>query len=395
MPKLAIDGARPVRSKMLPYGRQTLDEEDIQSVIHVLRSDWLTTGPNVDAFEKAFAKQTGAKYAVAVSNGTAALHGAVFATGIGPGDEVIVPPMTFAASANCVLYQGGTVVFADIRPDTLALDPGRVEAAITPRTRAIVTVDYTGQPSDLEELNQIVERHQLTLIEDAAHSLGATYHGEPIGSMADFSTFSFHPVKHITTGEGGMITTNDYNISEKLRMFRNHGITKDHHQRDIIGSWLYEMGGLGYNYRLTDFQCALGESQLKKLQERLSRRREIAGQYTQAFDSMTEIELPTILSDRESAWHLYVICLDLKQLRIGRAEIFRALRAENIGVNVHYIPVPWHPYYQNLGYIKGQWPVAESIYERIISLPIWSGMTDQDVNDVIEAVSKVIHAYRD
>lgn len=236
MSNLAIDGGRPVRSRMLPYARQTVDEEDIQSVLQVLRSDWLTTGPNVSAFEKVFAKQVGAKYAVAVSNGTAALHAAVFAAGIGPGDEVIVPPMTFAASANCVRYQGGTVVFADVRPDTLALDPDRVEAAITPRTRAIITVDYTGQPSDLEELNQIAERHQLTLIEDAAHALGATYHGETIGSLAHFSTFSFHPVKHITTGEGGMITTNDDKIAKNLRMFRNHGITSDHHQREMEGS---------------------------------------------------------------------------------------------------------------------------------------------------------------
>jgi perosamine synthetase len=392
---LAIDGGRPVRSQMLPYARQTVDEEDIQSVLQVLRSDWLTTGPNVAKFERQFADKVGAQDAIAVSSGTAALHSAVFAAGIGAGDEVIVPAMTFVASANCVRYQGGTVVFADIRPDTLALDPDRVEAAITPRTRAIVTVDYTGQPSDLEELNQIAERHQLTLIEDAAHALGATYHGGTIGSLAHFSTFSFHPVKHITTGEGGMITTNDDKIAKKLRMFRNHGIASDHHQREMEGSWFYEMTKLGYNYRLSDFQCALGESQLKKLPERLSRRREIAGQYTKVLGSMPEIELPTVLSDRESAWHLYVICLNLKQFRPGRAEIFRALRAENIGVNVHYVPVPWHPYYQNIGYIKGQWPVAESTYERIISLPMWSGMTDQDVNDVIEAVSKVIHAYRD
>lgn len=395
MPDLAIDGGKPVRSQMLSYARQTVDEEDIQSVLQVLRSDWLTTGPNVAKFERQFADEVGAQDAIAVSSGTAALHSAVFAAGIGAGDEVIVPAMTFVASANCVCYQGGTVEFADIRRDTLALDPNRVEAAITPRTRAIVTVDYTGQPSDLEELNQIAERHQLTLIEDAAHALGATYHGRAIGSLAHCSTFSFHPVKHITTGEGGMITTNDDKIAIKLRMFRNHGIASDHHQREKAGSWFYEMTKLGYNYRISDFQCALGESQLKKLPERLRRLREIAGQYTQTFGSMPEIELPTVLPDRESAWHLYVICLNLKQFRLGRSEIFRALRAENIGVNVHYVPVPWHPYYQNIGYIKGQWPVAESIYKRIISLPMWSGMTDQDVNDVIEAVSKVIHAYRD
>ena len=253
MPKLAIDGGKPVRRKMLPYGRQTVDAEDIQSVINVLRSDWLTTGPDVRAFEEVFAEQVDAKFAVAVSNGTAALHAAVFAAGIGPGDEVIVPPLTFAASANCVCYQGGTVVFADVRSDTLNLDPSRVKEAITPSTRAIIAVDFTGQPSDLDELNEIASRHNLVLIEDAAHALGATYHGRAVGSQAQATTFSFHPVKHITTGEGGMITTNDYDFAMKLRMFRNHGITNDHHQREIKGSWFYEMTELGYNYRFNGF----------------------------------------------------------------------------------------------------------------------------------------------
>lgn len=394
MPKLAIDGGDPVGARMLPYGRQWIGDDDIEAVIDVLRSDWLTTGPNVARFEEAFAEQVGAKYAVAVCNGTAALHAAVFAAEIGPGDEVIVPAMTFAASANCVLYQRGTVIFADVRSNTLNLDPACVAAAITPRSRAIITVDYTGQPSDLDELNNLAAQHNLKVIEDAAHALGATYHHRPVGTLTDLTTFSLHPVKHITTGEGGVITTDAAEIAARLRLFRNHGITTDHRQRETAGSWFYEMVDLGYNFRLTDFQCVLGLSQLKKLAAWLTRRREIATRYNQAFAALPEIEPPTVLPDREAAWHLYVIRLNLERLRVGRAEIFKALRAENIGVNVHYIPVPWHPYYQKLGYTKGQWPVAEAAYERLISLPLFPAMSDQDVENVIAACFKVIGAYR-
>jgi perosamine synthetase len=392
--ELAIDGGKPTRVKLLPYGRQWIDDDDIAAVVEVLRSDWLTTGPKVVEFEKAFAAQVGAKYAVAVSSGTAALHAAVFAAGIGSGDEVIVTPMTFAASANCVRFQGGTVVFADVRQDTLSLDPGCVEAAITPRTRAIITVDYTGQPSDLDELNAIAERHRLMVIEDAAHALGATFQGRRVGGLTHLTTFSLHPVKHITTGEGGVITTNDEKLAERLRLFRNHGITSDHRQREVTGSWFYEMVELGYNYRLTDFQCGLGLSQLKKLDTWINQRREIARYYTEAFSSDPEIEPPTVLPDRESVWHLYVIRLNLDHLRVGRMEVFKALRAENIGVNVHYIPVPWHAYYQKLGYVKGRWPVAEGAYDRIISLPMWPMMSDQDVRDVVTAFRKIVHAYQ-
>jgi perosamine synthetase len=380
---------------MLPYGHQWIGDDDVEAVIQVLRSDWLTTGPNVAHFEEAFATQVGAKYAVAVCNGTAALHAAVFAAGIGPGDEVIVPAMTFAASANCVLYQGGTVIFADVCTDTLNLDPVCVEAAITPRTRAIVTVDYAGQPSDLDELNTLAQRYNLIVIEDASHALGATYRGRQVGSLAHLTTFSLHPVKHITTGEGGVITTDDPELAARLRLFRNHGITTDHRQREMAGSWFYEMVELGYNYRLTDFQCALGESQLKKLPNWVKRRREIATCYTEAFAAMPEVEPPAVLPDRDPTWHLYVIRLNLNCLRVGRAEVFKALRAENIGVNVHYIPVPWHPYYQSLGYTRGQWLVAETQYERMISLPIWPGMSDRDVEEVIQAVIKVVQAYGD
>ena len=379
---------------MLPYGRHSVDDQDVQAVAAALRSEWLTTGPKVSEFETAFAEVVGAGHAVAVSSGTAALHAAAFAAGIGPGNEVITTPLTFAATANCVRYQGGTVLFADVRKDTLNLDPAKVETLVTPKTKAIIPVDYTGQPSDLDELKAIASRHHLTVIEDASHALGATYRGGRVGALADMTTFSLHPVKHITTGEGGMVTTDDPELASRLRRFRTHGITTEFRERERDSSWIYEMVDLGFNYRLTDLQCALGLSQLDKLPTWTVRRREIAARYTAAFTNLAEIETPTVLPDREPAWHLYIIQLNLDRLRAGRAELFRALRAENIGVNVHYIPVPWHPYYQGLGYKKGEWPVAESAYERMISLPIFPAMTDGDAEDVIVAVTKVVNHFR-
>ncbi len=394
MKELAIEGGKPVRKNLLPYGHQSIDDDDINAVIEVLRSDWLTTGPKVNEFEESFAGYVGSKYAVAVCNGTAALHAASFAAGISAGDEVIVPTMTFAASANCVLYQNGTVKFVDVRQDTLNLDPVLVEEAITQKTRAIIAVDYTGQPCDLDLLVDLAKHYNLILIEDSAHALGATFKGRPVGSISDLTTFSFHPVKQITSGEGGMITTNDAALATRLRLFRSHGINSDHRQREALGSWFYEMVDLGYNYRITDFQCALGLSQLKKISGWIMRRREIADKYTKAFSSMPEMEIPLILADRSPSWHLYVIRLNTEHLRVGRTEIFKALRAENIGVNVHYIPVPWHPYYQRLGYPKGQWPVSEAAYERLLSLPMWSGMTNHDADDVITAVKKVLGYFK-
>ena len=394
MAALAIDGGTPVRATLLPYGHQQISEDDIAAVVEVLRSDWLTTGPHVSEFEAAFADRVGAQHAVAVSSGTAALHAAVFAAGIGSGDEVIVPALTFAASANSVRYQGGTVVFADVRRDTLCLDPAQVNAAITPRTRAIVTVDYTGQPSDLAELSALARQHDLLLIEDACHALGATYHGKLVGSLADLTAFSLHPVKHITSGEGGVVTAVDPALAERLRRFRNHGITTEARQREIAGSWFYEMTDLGYNYRLTDFQCALARNQLRHLDGWLERRRALARRYQAELSGLPEVELITLESDRESAWHLFVVRLVLEHLRADRAQVFRALRAENIGVNVHYIPVPWHPYYQALGYRKGAWPVAEDAYGRLLTLPLFPAMTDGDAADVVAAVRKVLGAYR-
>ena len=381
----------PVRSTMLPYGRQSISDEDIKAVVEVLRSDWLTTGPKVEQFEKAFAELVGARAAVAVSNGTAALHAAAYASNIGPGDEVIVPAMTFAASANCVLYQGGTPVFADVDRDTLLLDPHDVERKITSRTKAIVAVDYAGQACDYDALQTIADAHGLTLIDDACHAIGGSYKGRPVGTLADLNTFSFHPVKHVTTGEGGMITTDDRRLAERMRTFRNHGITTDHRQREREGSWVYEMVDLGYNYRLTDFQCALGISQIARLKERVTVRQRIARRYDEAFAAIPEIRPLAVRPDVSHGYHLYVVQLDLKRLNCDRAEIFRALRGARIGVNVHYIPVHLHPFYrERLGTAEGMCPVAEEAYRRILSLPMFAEMTDDDVDDVVAACCKAI-----
>jgi perosamine synthetase len=392
--KLAINGGRPVRDTRLPYGRQWLDEEDVAAVIEVLRSDWLTTGPKVDEFEEAFANFVGTEEAVAVSNGTAALHAAIYGADIGLGDEVIVPPMTFAASANCVVYQGGIPVFADVDPDTLLIDPAEVETRITPRTKAIVAVDYAGQPCDYDALQAIADRHDLILVADACHAIGGSYKERPVGSLADLSTFSFHPVKHITTGEGGMITTNDPELAQRMRIFRNHGITTDHRQREKLGSWFYEMVDLGYNYRLTDIQCVLGLSQLRKLPQWVTQRQRIAKRYDEAFVELVAVESLTVLEEVSHAYHLYMVQFDLEELQVDRAEVFTALVAEGIGVNVHYIPVHLHPFYrEQFGTGPGTCPIAEAAYERLITLPMFPHMRDEDVEDVITAVRKVTRAY--
>ena len=390
---LAVEGGSPVRNTLLPYGHQCIDEDDIKAVVDVLRSDWLTTGPKVAEFEKRFAEMVGAKYAVAVNSGTAALHAAAFAAGIGPGDEVITTPMTFAASANCVLYCGGRPVFADVEADTLLLDPSSVESKVSPKTKAIIAVDYAGQPCDYDALKKLSDEHGLILIADACHALGATYKNRKVGTLADMTVFSFHPVKHITTGEGGMVVTDNPDFAVKLRAFRNHGITADHRQREADGSWFYEMAELGYNYRLPDINCALGLSQLKKLDKFVARRRQIAALYDSAFADMPALFPLAQRDDRKSSYHLYVVRLNLSKLNASRQQVFGALRAENIGVNVHYIPVYWHPYYNKLGYGKGLCPVAEKAYEEIVTLPLFPAMSDRDAGDVIKAVKKVLSAY--
>jgi perosamine synthetase len=391
---LAIHGGKPVRDKLLPYGRQSLDDGDVQAVVEVLKSDWLTTGPKVAEFEERFAVRVGARYAISFSSGTAALHGAAFAAGLGPGDEVITTPMTFCATANCVLYQGATPVFADVSHDTLNLDPVVVSQKITPRVKAVIAVDYAGHPAALDELSELSRTSGALLIEDASHALGAEYRGRRVGGIADMTVFSFHPVKHLTTGEGGMVATNDPRLAETLRRFRNHGISSEARARQEAGQWHYEMVLLGFNYRLTDIACALGISQLTKLSANLGRRREIAARFTTAFKNVPGVITPSVRPGVDPAWHLYPIRLDLSNPMMDRSKIFRALRAENIGVNVHYIPVHFHPYYRDrLNHTHGECPVAEAAYESLISLPMFHGMTDTDVEDVVNAVSKVTASY--
>jgi perosamine synthetase len=391
---LAIDGGTPVRASLLPYGRQSISESDIEAVVEALRSDWLTTGPKVGEFEEAFAAWIGVKHAISFSSGTAALHAAAFAAGLGPGDEAITTPLTFAATANCVLYQGATPVFADVRADTLNLDPAAVAARVNDKTKAILPVAYAGHPAEMSSLLEIAEQRGLIVIEDGCHALGAEYHGRRTGSIAHMTAFSFHPVKHLATGEGGMVTTDNAVFAESLRRFRNHGITTDARQRQAEGQWHYEMVLLGFNYRLTDIACALGLSQLRRLDENLSRRRQIARRYAEAFKNLSGIIPPTARDGVNPAWHLYPIRLRLEKLGVSRAEIFRALRAENMGVNVHYVPVHLHPYYRDrFGYSRGDFPVAEDAYERLVSLPMFHGMSDGDVEDVIRAVGKVLAAY--
>jgi len=386
---------KPIRESYLPYGRQWIDDDDINAVVDVLKGDYLTTGPYISKFEREIAKYVGAKYAVAFSNGTAALHGACYAAGIGEGDEVITTPMTFAASANCVVYQGGVPVFADIDEKTYNIDPDEIERKITNKTKAIIPVDFTGQPVHLERIIAIAQKHNLVVIEDAAHALGASYKGRKIGSISDMTMFSFHPVKHITSGEGGIITTNNKEFYEKLLQFRSHGITREKDQlMEYHGPWYYEMQFLGYNYRMTDIQAALGISQLKKLEKFVQLRREYVQIYNEAFEEMEEIITPHQHHDGESSWHLYIIRLNLDKLTGSRKEIFEALQQQNIGVNVHYIPVHFQPYYRQLGYKKGICPNAERLYEEIITLPLFPAMSEEDVQDVIQAVKRTINYYK-
>jgi UDP-4-amino-4,6-dideoxy-N-acetyl-beta-L-altrosamine transaminase len=391
---LAINGGSPVRSTYLPYCRQLVDEADIEAVVEVLRSDWLTTGPKVGEFEAAFAARVGAAHAVSFSSGTAGLHAAAFAAGLKAGDEAIATPLTFAATANCVLYQRAIPVFADVSADTLNLDPEQITKHLSSRTRAILPVDYAGHPADLAPIMEIARYNGLLVIEDACHALGAEYGKKRVGSIADMTVFSFHPVKHVTTGEGGMVATNNSRFAETLRRFRNHGISSDARQRQNAGQWYYEMVLLGFNYRLPDFACALGIQQLKRLDANLKRRRQIAARYAAALSEIPGVVLPAVRPEMNPAWHLYPIRLETDKLTADRAQVFRALRAENIGVNVHYIPVHLHPYYRDrFGYKGGEYPVAENAYERLISLPMSHAMSDDDVEDVIRAVEKVLTAF--
>ena len=396
MEQLAINGAKPVRKSKLFYGHQYIDDADVQAVVEVLKSDYLTCGPKITELEQKLCEITGAKYAVVCSNGTAALHIACQAAGVGEQDEVITTPITFAASANCALYCGAKPVFADIDPNTYNISPKSVEEKIGERTKAVVAVDFTGQAVELEKLQNICKRNKLVLIEDGAHSIGTKYNGKAVGSIADMTTFSFHPVKTVTGGEGGAVLTNNEQYYKKLLLYRAHGITRDPEllERESHGSWYYEQIDLGMNYRMTDIQAALILSQLDKLSAFSKRRKEIVERYNQAFSEIPELFVQQEIPESDTTRHLYILRLKLETLTCSRREFFEAMAAEGICCNVHYIPVYYHPYYEKMGYQKGLCPQAEKLYEEIMSLPLYYAMADEDVEDVIHAVKKVVEYYK-
>lgn len=397
MERLAIEGGSPVRQDKIYYGRQWVTEEDAEEVKKTLLSDYITCGPKVDEAERMLCEYTGAKYAVVVSNCTAALHLAAAVAGIGPGDELITTPLTFMASANCALYCGGKPVFADINPDTYNIDPDSIEAHITPNTKAVVAVDFTGQVVEADRIREICRKHNLVFIEDAAHSIGSSYDGQKVGSIADMTCFSFHPVKTVTCGEGGAILTNNKEYYEKLLLLRSHGM--EHDESKMLegpheGIWYYEQQFLGFNYRMTDIQAALLVSQLKKIDSFIARRKEIVARYDEAFKDIPEIIVQKNAPKSDTSRHLYIIQLDLDKLSCTRRQFFDAMSAENVQCQVHYVPVYWFPYYKSLGYEKGLCPNAEKVYKGIMSIPLYPRLTDQDVEDVIHAVKKIIDNYR-
>lgn len=396
MEELAIYGGRPVRDTKIFYGHQFIDDADIKAVTDVLKSDYLTCGPKIGSLEQKLCELTGAKYAVVVSNGTAALHAACYAAGVGVGDEVITTPITFAASANCARYLGATPVFADINEETYNIAPESIESKITDRTKAVVAVDFTGQAVEIERIKELCNEKNIVFIEDGAHSIGTLYKGKGVGSLADMTTFSFHPVKTVTGGEGGAILTNSEEYYKKLLLFRAHGITRDTSlmSKESDGDWYYEQIDLGYNYRMTDIQAALICSQLDKLAKFKARRAEIVAKYNEAFYDVSQIIVQKEIAESDTCRHLYIIQLDLDKLECSRKEFFDALKAENVCCNVHYIPVYYFPDYQKMGYKKGICPKAEKLYEGIISIPLYYGMSDADVDSVIEAVKKVAEYYK-
>ncbi len=396
MEQLAIFGGTPVREIPISYGRQYIDQNDIDAVAETLRSDTLTGGPRIAELERRLCEITGAKYAVAVSNGTAALHLAALTAGFGEGDEVIVSSITFAASANCVRYCGATPVFADINPKTYNIDPVSIRRLITPRTKGVVAVDFTGQAVELDEIRAVCREHKLILIEDAAHAIGTKYKGQPVGSLSDMTCFSFHPVKTVTGGEGGAVTTNDEQLYRRLARLRAHGITRN--QDEMVhptdARWYNEQVELGFNYRMTDFQAALISSQLDKLALFSARRREIVQKYNAAFAQMPEIIVQEEIPESDTTRHLYILRLNLERLTCDRRQFFDAMYAERICPQVHYLPVYWHSYYEKLGYEKGLCPNAEKYYGEVMSIPLYYSLTDGDVEDVIRAVRKIVEYYR-
>jgi UDP-4-amino-4,6-dideoxy-N-acetyl-beta-L-altrosamine transaminase len=397
MEKLAVFGGKPVRDTKIFYGHQCIDEDDIKAVADVLRSDYVTCGPNVTEMEKKLAEYCEAKYAVSMANGTAALHCACIAAGIKEGDEVITTPLTFAASANCALYVGAKPVFADVDPETYNIDPESIRKNITDKTKAVIAVDYTGQCVENKKIREICDEYNLVFIEDAAHAIGSVYDGKKVGSLADMTCFSFHPVKTITCGEGGAVTTNSEEYYKKLVLAHTHGITHDESLMEEApheGPWYYEQISLGFNYRLTDFQAALLTSQLKKLDTFKAKRKAIVKKYDSAFSEIPELIVQKEIPESDTCRHLYLLRLDLSKLNCTRRQFFDAMSAENIQCQVHYVPTYLFPHYKHLGYKSGLCPNAEEIYKGILSIPLYPSLTDKDTDDVIAAVKKIVEYYR-
>lgn len=378
----------PNDQSFLPYGRQTIEQDDIDAVVRVLQSAWLTTGPEVGRFEDALKCVASSKHAMALSNGTAALHAVAHALGLGPGDEVIVPSITFVATANAVAYVGATPVFADVGENDLLIDPNSVREKITADTKAIFAVDFAGQPCDYAALRQIADEHGLYLVSDSAHAIGATYQKGAITDLVDLATYSFHPVKHICAGEGGAVVTNNDLLAKRIRRFRNHGIDKDVRQREEAGTWYYEQVELGYNYRLSDIHCALGRSQLSKLPQWIKARQRVAAQYRDYFTKQTDVRTLVSHADREHTYHLMVAIFNSRRQRDFS---YRLMRENQIGVNVHYTPVHLQPFYKNnFGTNDGDCPIAEKMYERILTLPMYPGLSSEDVKRVTELISRAV-----
>ena len=381
----------------LYYGKQTIEDDDIKAVVDTLKSPLITCGPKVDELEKELCEYTGARYAVAVSNGTAALHCACIAAGIGSGDEVITTPMTFAASANCALYCGARPVFADINPETYNIDPDSIRKCITSRTKAIIAVDFTGQVVEADEIRKICDEYGLLFIEDAAHSIGSSYNGTKVGNIADITTFSFHPVKTITGGEGGAVLTNDENLYNKISLAHTHGITHDEAMMKDLpheGMWYYEQISLGYNYRMTDFQAALLISQLGKLERFKKRRKEIVDYYDSELRNVDGIILQKEIEQSDTCRHLYIIRLDENVLSCTRREFFDEMSSRGVQPQVHYVPVYWFPYYQELGYKMGLCPNAEEVYKGIMSIPLYPSLTNEETAYVVDVIKTIVEKYK-
>ena len=386
----------PVREQFLPFNQPDIGEEEIDEVVKTLRSGWITTGPRTKEFERRFAAYVNSRHAIAVNSCTGGLHVALAAAGIGPGDEVVVPTMTFCATANVVVHLGATPIIVDVEPDTLNIDPQCLDAAITRRTKAVIPVHLYGHPCEMDRINDITEAHDVLVIEDAAHAVAAEWRGRRIGSFSLATAFSFYATKNLTTAEGGMITTDDDDYAERMRILSLHGISRDAWKRySAEGSWYYEVSVPGFKYNLTDLQAALGLHQLSRLEDMTCRRAKLAGQYRAGLSGLPEVELPIVRPGIRHAWHLYPIRLRPELLTIDRARFIEQLKSEGIGTSVHFIPLHRHPYYRDRFHFQpSDFPVADAAYERLISLPLYPRMTDSDVSDAIEAVRRVVRSNR-